>query len=148
MNQIIEDEKLKNFWEALKVTEFRVDDVFLQLPGSAHLFGKNDEPSKLFIRKCYNDLINVVFKDNVRKLRISGNPGIGKTFFGYYILYHLAVLDKTVIYDIHTISESNRVILFNQKGAFILIGHFTLIQLVDTLTILKFGILWMVKNQI
>ncbi|RHZ53526.1 hypothetical protein Glove_441g117 [Diversispora epigaea] len=117
----IENERLKNFWKALKDTKFHIDDdEFFQLPRDAHFFGSNEKPSIIYIRKCYNDLLNIVLDDNIRRLRISGNPGIGKTFFGYYLLYHLALSNKTVIYDIHTMSESNQVILFEQEKAFYL----------------------------
>ncbi|RHZ88573.1 hypothetical protein Glove_22g85 [Diversispora epigaea] len=117
----IENERLKNFWKALKDTKFHIDDdEFFQLPKDAHFFGSNEKPSIIYIRKCYNDLLNIVLDDNIRRLRISGNPGIGKTFFGYYLLYHLALSNKTIIYDIHTMSESNQVILFEQEKAFYL----------------------------
>ncbi|CAB4383927.1 unnamed protein product [Rhizophagus irregularis] len=39
-------------------------------------------PSTLLIRKCYRDLTPVVFDTKIDKLRITGNPGIGKTYFG------------------------------------------------------------------
>ncbi|RIA93045.1 hypothetical protein C1645_874394 [Glomus cerebriforme] len=40
--------------------------------------------------------------------------GIGKTFFGYYLLYRLAQLNKTVIYY----KENKCAILFSEKGTF------------------------------
>ncbi|GBC19248.2 hypothetical protein GLOIN_2v1486671 [Rhizophagus irregularis DAOM 181602=DAOM 197198] len=110
------DEKLTNFWKALKNTAELDDNDFLELSGEAHFFGKNSKPSKLLIRKYYDDLILVVFDDNVRKLRISENPEIGKTFFRYYILYHLAVFNYTVIYEICIMNEPSRVILFDHEG--------------------------------
>ncbi|PKY32390.1 hypothetical protein RhiirB3_450549 [Rhizophagus irregularis] len=110
------DEKLTNFWKALKNTAELDDNDFLELSGGAHFFGKNSEPSKLLIRKYYDDLILVVFDDNVRKLRISENPEIVKTFFRYYILYHLAVFNYTVIYEIRIMNEPSRVILFDHEG--------------------------------
>lgn len=116
------DKKLTNFWKALGNTTVFDDNDFLELFGGAHFFGKNSKPSKLFIRKCYEDLILIVFDDKIRKLRISENPGIGKTFFRYYLLYHLAVFDYTVIYKICTTitSEPRRVILFDYREAFYL----------------------------
>ncbi|CAG8843088.1 39339_t:CDS:2, partial [Gigaspora margarita] len=36
---------------------------------------------------------------NIRRLRITGNPSIEKTFFGYYLLYLLAQEDKIVVFD-------------------------------------------------
>jgi hypothetical protein len=51
------------------------------------------------IRKCYSDLIPVALDTKIDKLRITGNPGIGKTFFGYYLLYLLALQNATIVYD-------------------------------------------------
>ncbi|POG60910.1 hypothetical protein GLOIN_2v1486671 [Rhizophagus irregularis DAOM 181602=DAOM 197198] len=63
------DEKLTNFWKALKNTAELDDNDFLELSGEAHFFGKNSKPSKLLIRKYYDDLILVVFDDNGGILR-------------------------------------------------------------------------------
>ena len=109
---------MTNFWKALNETEYSFDEEFFQLSGGAHFFGSVEEPSVLFIRECYDDLISTAFDMNVRKLRISGNPGIGKPFYGYYLLYHLAMLNKTVIFDTHT--KSDQVILFEGDKAFYL----------------------------
>ncbi|CAB5213573.1 unnamed protein product [Rhizophagus irregularis] len=61
--------------------------------------GKRNGSSTLLIRKCYRDLTPVVFDTKIDKLRITGNPGIGKTYFGYYLLYLLALQDATIVYD-------------------------------------------------
>lgn len=47
-------------------------------------------------------------------MRISGNPGIGKTFFGYYLLYCLARQNATVIY--HKVGCAP--IVFSEKTTF------------------------------
>ena|SRR5581483_4384836 len=110
------DEKLTNFWKALNDTEFSPsDEKFLKLSKGAHFFGSDKKPSVLFIRKCYNDLLVPVLDKNIRNLRIMGNPGIGKTFYGYYLLYKLARSNTTVIYDNHI---NPQVILFEQKKAY------------------------------
>ncbi|RIA93134.1 hypothetical protein C1645_665279, partial [Glomus cerebriforme] len=69
--------------------------------------------SKLFVRKCYDDLLKIVIDDKTRDLHLSGNPGIGKTFFGYYLIYYLVKQGKTVIYDVKTLKGF--VILFGQE---------------------------------
>ena len=74
--------------------------------------GKED--SVLKIRKCYRDLLSVVFDDYIRKLRITGNPGIGKTYFGYYLLYQLALRDETVVYH----NDGYPIVFEGRKGAF------------------------------
>ena len=80
----ISERSLKNFWQALKITEYK-SSSFLEMSGNINFLGKPSQPSKLFVRKCYNDLVNIVLKDNIRNLRLTGNPGIGKTFFGYFL---------------------------------------------------------------
>ncbi|CAG8655815.1 3250_t:CDS:2 [Ambispora gerdemannii] len=47
--------------------------------------------STLFIHECYHHLCNIIFEnENIHRWRITGNPGIGKIFFGYYLLYLLS----------------------------------------------------------
>ncbi|PKB99367.1 hypothetical protein RhiirA5_462037, partial [Rhizophagus irregularis] len=103
---------LKHFWQALKNTNHNELSSLFTVSGDVNFFGKPSIPSKLFVRRCYNDLLNIVDNDKIRKLRLTGNPGIGKTFFGYYLIYHLVKNGKTVIYDVHTIKKF--VILFGQ----------------------------------
>ncbi|RHZ71434.1 hypothetical protein Glove_258g43 [Diversispora epigaea] len=69
----------------------------------------------LYIRKCYRDLLEIVFDENIRKLRITGNPGIGKTFFAYYLLYMLAKREKIIIYNS---CASRYPIAFDKEKAF------------------------------
>ncbi|CAB5394923.1 unnamed protein product [Rhizophagus irregularis] len=103
---------LKHFWQALKNTNHNELSSLFTVSGDVNFFGKPSIPSKLFVRRCYNDLLNIVDNDKIRNLRLTGNPGIGKTFFGYYLIYHLVKNGKTVIYDVHTIKKF--VILFGQ----------------------------------
>ena len=84
----IDDESLNKFWQAIKNASC---DKFLQLSEDTRFLGKRNGPSTLLIRKCYSDLIPVVLDTKIDKLRITGNPGIGKTFFGYFLLYLLAL---------------------------------------------------------
>ncbi|RGB29123.1 hypothetical protein C1646_602795, partial [Rhizophagus diaphanus] len=55
----------------------------------------------IFIRDCYLDLSKIIFESNRSRWRITGNPGIGKTFFSYYLLYIIAKANGTVIYHQH-----------------------------------------------
>ena len=71
----------------MKDLETDEETSFLNLPNGVHILGDPDKPSTLLIRKCYGDLATVILDDNVRRIRITGNPGIGKTYFGYYLLY-------------------------------------------------------------
>ncbi|PKK65784.1 hypothetical protein RhiirC2_664896, partial [Rhizophagus irregularis] len=71
----------------------------------SYLLGTDDtgnELSTLFIRTCYIHFINIIFASGkLRRWLVIGNPGIGKTFLGYFLLYLFAKYDKTVIYHRH-----------------------------------------------
>ena len=103
---------LKHFWQAIKNTNHDGKSSLFTVSENSNFFGKPSKPSKIFVRKCYNDLLNIVSNDKIRNLRLTGNPGIGKTFFGYYLIYYLVKCGKTVIYDVHTMKTF--VILFGQ----------------------------------
>ncbi|CAB5187431.1 unnamed protein product [Rhizophagus irregularis] len=103
----------------LKDTEFDAKtSELLKLAYDTNFFGLDNQPSRLFIRNCYKDLLDIVSKPEIRNLRISGNPGVGKTFFGYYLLYDLLTKDKTIVYELHTMKGS--VILFKEGKGFYL----------------------------
>ncbi|RGB27176.1 hypothetical protein C1646_769459 [Rhizophagus diaphanus] len=110
----LNNEGVNRFWGVLASATC---EKFLKLPGNIRFLGKEQGPSALFIRKCYLDLEDVVFDNKITKLRITGNPGIGKTYFGYYLLYLLALRDVTVVYDNH--KESNPIVFESGKNAFI-----------------------------
>ncbi|RHZ77089.1 hypothetical protein Glove_186g10 [Diversispora epigaea] len=117
--KVIEDQEVtefKNFlvifWKALKNTKVDEQEEFLQLSEGEHFLGAK---STLFIRKCYRQLLQIVFDEKIRRLRITGNPGIGKTFFAYYILYMLAQRKEIIIYNSCAMKSP---IVFDKKKAF------------------------------
>jgi hypothetical protein len=60
------------------------DQMFLPYP--------TDEIKKLYVRKCYQDVFDLLLEHINRGLKsfaISGTPGIGKSLFFIYILYRL-----------------------------------------------------------
>lgn len=109
----IDDEELNKFWQTLKNASCK---EFLELPEGVRFLGKDHGTSKLLVRKCYVDLQEVVFDDKINKLRIVGNPGIGKTFFGYYLLYLLAKKNETIVYD--NFNETDPIVFEGGKRAF------------------------------
>ncbi|PKK70556.1 hypothetical protein RhiirC2_459882 [Rhizophagus irregularis] len=114
-----EDLVLNKFIQDLKDTEFDAKtSELLKLAYDTNFFGLDNQPSRMFIRNCYKDLLDIVSKPEIRNLRISGNPGVGKTFFGYYLLYDLLTKDKTIVYELHTMKGS--VILFKEGKGFYL----------------------------
>jgi hypothetical protein len=97
-NERIRDEDLNNYWNAIKVLEINEKDLFLKL-SDANILGEQGGTSTLFIRNCYRDLSTIVLNDTKQRMRITGNPGIGKTYFGYYLLYLLARRGATILYE-------------------------------------------------
>ncbi|CAB4397364.1 unnamed protein product [Rhizophagus irregularis] len=117
--QVTENQDLNGFIKALKDTDFntKISDL-LELADNTKFFGLKNQPSKLFIRNCYKDLFQTVLKPEIRNLRISSSLGIGKPFFGYYLLYDLLKKDRTIVYELHTMKSS--VILFKEGKGFYL----------------------------
>ncbi|CAG8812090.1 24202_t:CDS:2, partial [Dentiscutata erythropus] len=116
-----DDKKLGKFWNTLKNGKVvkHYGGEFLELSRDIYyLLGKDEQGSNistLFIRECYRHLSNLIFEnENAHRWRITGNPGIGKTFFSYYLLYYLSQKQKTVVYHKHNKSP----ILFSEEGVF------------------------------
>jgi hypothetical protein len=82
------DNKLEKIWRDLKTA--KIIDEFLYL-------ADNKKPY-MFVRSCYFVLKDVVLENNVKRLRITGTPGTGKTYFSYYLLHILSLQGKTVVY--------------------------------------------------
>ncbi len=76
------------------------NQLFLYLSKEAsYLLGNDNEQHLLYIRNCYHQLASIIFNDaTTNNWCITGNPGIGKTFFCHYLLYLLAQQNKTFIY--------------------------------------------------
>jgi hypothetical protein len=82
---------------------------------ASYLLGNYNKEQFLLIRNCYHNLANMILNDTTNSdWRITGNPGIGKTFFCCYLLHRLAQQNKTVVYD----CKDKFSILFDEDGAF------------------------------
>jgi hypothetical protein len=60
------------------------------------------EIRKIYVRKCYEDVFNLLIQRinlNEKSFAISGTPGIGKSLFFVYILYHLMNDMKTLSFQ-------------------------------------------------
>src|SRR5260363_283572 len=56
--------------------------------------------SKIFVRKAYEELWEIIDKQHPgHDFLITGNPGIGKTFFILFLLYILVGMGKTVVFQ-------------------------------------------------
>jgi DNA replication protein DnaC len=67
-----------------------LDDECLQSPNNAFLPYPQNEIKKIYVRKCYEDVFDLLLKNiKMKSFAISGTPGIGKSLFFVYILYRL-----------------------------------------------------------
>ncbi|RLN57873.1 hypothetical protein BBJ29_009559 [Phytophthora kernoviae] len=105
-NMALNPPALVDFWKAFQAIRTEVEaDAVIALPEETFLLGDLTQGSRIYIRRCYPKLLNVCWDmihdeaTNTPHLVILGNPGIGKTFFGYVILLHLARLGATVVYE-------------------------------------------------
>ncbi|KAJ3307751.1 hypothetical protein HDV04_002613 [Boothiomyces sp. JEL0838] len=100
-------ELIKNvtaFWNAFSNHSGAIEaNSVIHLPSSVFILGEANLGSSLFIRPCYPKLLEIALSilqcDDTRHLIILGNPGIGKTYFGYFLLLHLARSGATVVYE-------------------------------------------------
>lgn len=68
---------------------------------SSDIFGRVGFGRNLFIRSCYDELLQktLTLRDNgLFRTVITGTPGIGKTFFGAFCLYRIASEFPSLIY--------------------------------------------------
>ena len=76
----------------------------LELANGTFFLGDPDLGSKLFIRLCYKELSEIILSGasggTLRKIVVTGTPGIGKSVFGFYLLYLLRCLGKTVVFEL------------------------------------------------
>lgn len=95
------DEVVTNFAAAL--TRAVVTNNTLELPNGTFFIGHRKMGSKLFIRSCYKDLSKIIIdgasNGSMDNIVVTGTPGIGKSVFGYYLLYLLRQDGKTVVFE-------------------------------------------------
>ncbi|RHZ17103.1 hypothetical protein DYB37_012523 [Aphanomyces astaci] len=92
------------FWKDLRADQTVVEaNTVVELPEGTYLLGYPALGSKVYIRPCYLPLWKlcweIIHDPKSPHLVILGNPGIGKTFFGFFILLQLARENETVVYE-------------------------------------------------
>lgn len=95
------DEVVTNFAAAL--TRAVITNNTLELANGTVFIGHREMGSKLFIRSCYKDLSKIIIDGAINgsmdNIVVTGTPGIGKSVFGYYLLYLLRLEGKTVVFE-------------------------------------------------
>ncbi|CAN0448306.1 unnamed protein product [Ectocarpus sp. 12 AP-2014] len=75
----------------------------LELADGTFFMGAPKLRSKLFIRPCYESLSELILEGvndgSMKKIVVTGTPGIGKSEFGFYLMYLLRGQGNTVILD-------------------------------------------------
>ena len=76
------------------------DEDTLELANGTSFLGERRCGSKLFIRPCYKKMADLILSGEVRHVVVTGTHGIGKSMFGYYLLYLLRCEGKTVVFEL------------------------------------------------
>jgi hypothetical protein len=74
----------------------------LSLPANTFLFGLQEKGHHLYIRPCYHDVLAAIlaaFASGRTGALVSGIPGIGKSFFGAFLLLHYFGQNATIVYQ-------------------------------------------------
>ena len=85
---------------AAALTGAVVTEDTLELANGIFFLGNSDLGSKLFIRHCYKEMADLILSGKVQDIVVTGTPGIGKSTFGYYLLYLLRCEGKTVVFQL------------------------------------------------
>ena len=99
----------------------QVQNDVLQLPNEVKFLNAARLPSKLYVRKAYEDLHSLIHDTyRHRSILVVGNPGTGKSFFALYEMYRLLKDGATIVYELTSPSllystaslrEANRLVL-------------------------------------
>uniref|UniRef100_M4C3D6 RxLR effector candidate protein n=1 Tax=Hyaloperonospora arabidopsidis (strain Emoy2) TaxID=559515 RepID=M4C3D6_HYAAE len=91
------NQSVAKFWKSLReMSPEVVADAVIALPEGTFILGVQKLGSVIYIRHCYPQLWKLCLETlnhaaiANRCVVILGTPGIGKTHFGYLVLFHLA----------------------------------------------------------
>ena len=113
-------QELQNFWNAFKNYSSPIEtNKVIQLPENVYILGNFSIGSSIFIRPCYPELLKTTLSiiESSLNLIILGNPGIGKTYFGYFLLLYLASCGATIVYQ--CIFQKEIKYLFTPQNVFV-----------------------------
>ncbi|KAG5185990.1 hypothetical protein JKP88DRAFT_310586 [Tribonema minus] len=89
------------FWRAL--SRASDDDDCLALKDGTWFMGDYVRGNRIYIRSCYRELMDTIkamVTSGTRRVVITGTPGIGKSCYALYWLWHLRRAGNTVVYQI------------------------------------------------
>ena len=90
-------QELLQFWTSLSAAEVDSSDI-LHLASGTHWLGDAGMQDNLYVRDCYREPFQLIRNatapargyDKVRKVLVTGTPGIGKSQFALYFLWQLS----------------------------------------------------------
>jgi len=90
---------LSRFWSTLRNYAGPVTaNSAISLPHNMTWLDLPKAPMKLFVRKAYLDLVDIVFGPNSNNSYcVTGTPGTGKTHFLFFLMYWCAKNNRTVV---------------------------------------------------
>ena len=91
-----------NFWRALP-RAIEDGDSCLTLTDDTWLMGDAARGNRIYIRSCYRELkvcIDALVAGGTRRVVITGTPGIGKSCYAFYWLWHLRRAGAAVVYQL------------------------------------------------
>jgi hypothetical protein len=98
--------RLAKFWDALPRATITDGDRVLRLSDGTTFLGLDDRPQELYIRDDYKGLWSLIENNqSMRKVVVTGNPGIGKSYFGLFALHKLSTMGATVVWERTASSE-------------------------------------------
>ena len=74
-----------------------------------------ESPSKIFLRNCYEDLYHLILEEKGRNILITGNPGVGKSYFSLYVMYRLLCEKKDCKIWYESISFNRWILITNTE---------------------------------
>src|SRR5437764_4855640 len=118
----IPSQEMVRFINDLSKIQIDVNDKFLMLSDNVYFERKPHYRTNLFIRQCYRDLANIILEivnDGSKHpyFMIHGNPGIGKSYFVYYLLHLLLQHDNTIVWE-KSQNISQAVLITRSKNTF------------------------------
>ena len=95
-----DDHEVTKFWNFAKTFDkatLKENEVFA-LGQGVYFLGEVDFGSRLFVRECYLELLDLVLSGG-KNVLLRGTPGIGKTHFSFLLILRLISEGKTVVYQ-------------------------------------------------
>ena len=111
------------FWNSLSTVKLEENTlVFHAIP---KFFP--DNMKSLFVRKSYFDLFNIVIDNlhneveykNFHRMAITGNPGIGKSIFLFYVMWRISTMENVGVVILHRAKDGGNIYVFEDSKCWI-----------------------------